>query len=538
MSSGLESVWSHSGPCPSCGARRGLSVYDNGWGHCFACDANVRVAEGEERTVTKVANKAWDPVPIEEYGIPKRNITDETCKKWGYGYGHDEKGKKVHVANFCDPEGLVVAQKLRYEDKSFKIRGDWNKVGLWGRHLWRDAGKMIVITEGEIDALSVSQVQQNKWPVVSIPNGVTSAKKVLAKELDWLNRFESVVLMFDMDEPGQKAAQECAELFAPTQAKLAKLSMKDANELLKAGKPKEIVDAIWSARPFRPDGIISGAEVWEYVIRDDSAESASFPHTGLTAMTRGMRPREVVTITAGTGIGKSTFCREIAYDLAVNQNKRVGYIGLEESVKRSALGLCSIGMNKPLHLDTTPEDLPEIERVFNTFRDRVFFYDHFGSIEAGNLLAKMRFMAKGCGVSHIILDHLTIAISGLEGDDERRSIDRLMTSLSSLAQEAEVCIILVSHLRRTDGKPHEEGKPVTLADLRGSHGIAQNSRTIISLERDQQGEGEERNRSLVRVLKCTHTGATGKAGALKYDPVTGRLTEDFGVEVFNGKEEF
>lgn len=537
MSSTADTAWSHSEPCPECGARRGLSIYSSGWGHCFACGANVRVAEGEDRVVTKAA-KGWTPIHIETYGVPKRGLNEETCKKWGYGYGTDEKGETVQIANFYNEAGVPVAQKLRYKDKSFKIRGQWDQAGLYGRHLWRDAGKMVVITEGELDALSVSQVQQNKWPVVSIPNGVTSAKKVLAKELDWLERFESVVLMFDMDEPGQKAAAECAELFTPQKAKLAKLPLKDANDLLKANRGKEIVDAIWAARPFRPDGIVSGVEVWEAITKDDTAESADFPHTGLNAMTRGMRPREVITITAGTGIGKSTFCREIAYDLAVRQGKKVGYIGLEESVKRSAIGLCSIGMDKPLHLDMAGVDYAALEATFKTFEDRVFFYDHFGSIEAGNLLAKMRFMAKGCGVSHIILDHLTIAISGMEGDDERRSIDRLMTNLSSLAQEAEVCIILVSHLRRTEGKPHEEGKAVTLADLRGSHGIAQNSRTIISLERDQQGEGEERNRSLVRVLKCTHTGITGRAGVLRYDPATGRLTEDFGVEAFTGKEEF
>lgn len=484
-----------------------------------------------------VKGAAWKPVPITAYGIAKRGLREDTCKLWDYGYGEDTAGVQAHVANYRDKDGVLVAQKLRYADKSFKIGGDWGKVTLYGRHLWRDAGKMIVITEGEIDALSVSQAQGNKWPVVSIPNGVQSAKKALALELEWLERFDAVVLMFDQDAPGQKAAVDCAELFAPQKAKIAKLPFKDPNEMLQAGKAKELVDAIWAARPYRPDGIISGEEVWEKIIADDRTESRTWPCSELNRLTRGMRPREVVVITAGTGIGKSTFCREVAYDLAVNQGAKVGYIGLEESVKRSAIGLCSVGLNKPLHLDMAPEDREAVEEVFSRFKDSVYFYDHFGSLEAGNLLAKMRYMARGCGVSHIILDHLTIAVSGLDGDDERRSIDRLMTNLSSLAQETEVCILLVSHLRRTEGKPHEEGKPVTLSDLRGSHGIAQNARTIISLERNQQDETEDRNLVQLRVLKCTHTGLTGKAGLLRYDPETSRLVEDLGVEDFTGKED-
>lgn len=469
--------------------------------------------------------KAWTPVVIEEYGVTKRGLNEETCKFWDYGYGTDG-GRRCHVANYRDASGLLVAQKLRYAGKDFRILGDWSKTGLWGRHLWRDSGKALIITEGEIDAMSVSQVQNHKWPVVSLPGGASSAKKVLQKELEWLDRFESVVLMFDMDEVGQKAARDASELWSPGKCKIAKLPLKDPNDLLKAGRGPEIIAAFWAAKPFRPDGIVGGDEVWELLTKDDSETSSLYPHAGLNAMTRGMRAREVIVITAGTGIGKSTFCREIAYELAVKQGKKVGYIGLEESVQRSALGLCSIGLNKPLHLNAWGE-LPEGELLgaFQAFKDNVLFYDHFGSIDAKNLLARMRFMAKGCGCTHIILDHLTIAIAGIESDDERRSIDKLMTELSSLAQEAEVCIILVSHLSRAEGKPHEEGKAVTLSNLRGSHGIVQNSRQVIALERDQQAEGEGRDLTKVRVLKCTHTGETGPAGYLGYNRETGRLLE-------------
>jgi twinkle protein len=63
--------------------------------------------------------------------------------------------------------------------------------------------------------------------------------------------------MFDMDEPGAAAAKECAQLFTPGKCKIASLPLKDANEMLKAGRVAEIIDAIWGAKEFRPDGIVT-----------------------------------------------------------------------------------------------------------------------------------------------------------------------------------------------------------------------------------------------------------------------------------------
>ena len=53
---------------------------------------------------------------------------------------------------------------------------------------------MVVVTEGELDAMSVSQCQNNKFPVVSVPSGAASAKKYIKRELEWLSKFESIIL--------------------------------------------------------------------------------------------------------------------------------------------------------------------------------------------------------------------------------------------------------------------------------------------------------------------------------------------------------
>ncbi|WP_313712715.1 toprim domain-containing protein [Pseudomonas sp.] len=145
-------------------------------------------------------------VPFGEYrALSKRKITEETCKKFGYFVG-EFKEQTVQVAPYRNTDGEVIAQKVRFADKSFTTRGKFKGVALFGQHLWGEGGKKLVITEGEIDCLTVSQLQGNKWPVVSIPNGAQGAANSIKENLEWVLTFEEVILMFDQDEPGREAA--------------------------------------------------------------------------------------------------------------------------------------------------------------------------------------------------------------------------------------------------------------------------------------------------------------------------------------------
>lgn len=133
-------------------------------------------------------------------------------------------------------------------------------------------------------------------------------------------------------------------------------------------------------------------------------------------------------------------------------------------------------------------------------------------------------MAVGEGCDFIILDHVSIAVSGLEGDNERKLIDILMTTMRSLVEETGVGLVVISHLKRPDGQQsHEEGGVTSLSQLRGSGAIAQLADTVIGLERNQQAEGKEKNLVRIRLLKCRFTGETGIAGYLWYNKETDRL---------------
>lgn len=473
--------------------------------------------EGKQEGVLKVQGEVRD--------LTSRKLRADTCQHWSYRVG-EFSGRPAQFAYYLDPETRKpVAAKVRFADKTFAFIGNPKAAPLYGQWLWRDGGKMIVVCEGEIDAMSVSQVQNLKWPVVSVQNGAQGAARSVRKALDFLNKFETVVFMFDMDEPGRAAAIECAKLLPPGKAKIASLSLKDANDMLKANRGSEIVEAIWGAKEYRPDGIIGVDDVWDAAMKEESVPSVSYPWEGLTKKTSGIRKRELVTITAGSGIGKSLFCREIAYDLIANKHWKVGYIALEESPKRTVLGVAGVGLNRPLHLNRSGVADDELTGIHDRLKDRLFLYDSFGSVDPDNLQERLRYLAVGLQCDALVLDHISIAISGLEDIDERRALDVMMTKLRSLVEETGVAMFVVSHLRRPaqSDKGHEQGLQTSLAQLRGSHAIAQLSDMVIGLERNQQGDNP--NETVMRVLKNRYTGETGEAGSLFFNKETGRLLE-------------
>lgn len=524
-----DSQFLHHDACPSCGSSDGLSVYSDGHSFCFACEKHTNAEATSNRNVgdtQKTTNSGKAFIEAEPAALVKRRINLDTCKKWGYGVG-TVKGKPVQVANYYDKERNLVAQKLRFPDKTFSVTGDMRKAILYGEWLWRDGGKTVTVVEGEMDALSLSQALDNKWPVVSIPLGAQSAKKAIANSLEWLSKFENVVFMFDMDEPGQTAAKECALLLPPSKAKIASLPLKDASDMLQAGRVKELVNAIWEAKAYRPDGIVCGSDLWEKVSVIEEVESIPYPWQNMQKMTDGIRKGEIVTICAGSGVGKSQLARELAHYIHA-QGESIGYIALEENTKRTALGLMSIEANLPLHRKgKNTLDNKALKKVFDATvgSGRVFMYDHWGSTESDNLLSKMRYLVKGCGANYIILDHISIVVSGIEDGDERRLIDNTMTKLRTLVEEVDCALILISHLKRPAGdKGHEEGAITSLSQLRGSAAIGQLSDLVIGLERNQQ-DATSPNLSTIRILKNRFTGETGIADLLDYIEETGRMVE-------------
>lgn len=533
-----ESKFLYHEPCPNCGSSDACGVFDDGHRYCYSCCTYFKpTSEGDgEQVSTERKKVSKECIPLGDLNITNlnaRKINQDTCSKFKYMTG-EYKGSPCQVANYYDDNGNIVGQKLRFPDKSFAVLGKISN-RLFGSQLWAN-GKKIVITEGEIDCLTVSQLQGNKWPVVSIPNGAQAAKKAIEANLEYLDKFDEVILMFDMDDPGRKACEDCAKVLPAGKAFIANLPLKDPNECLLNGKGSDVLQAIWNAKPYRPDGIVAGVDLYDKCVTDidDLKDSVEYPWKALQEKTKGVRHGELYVFTSGSGMGKSTILRELEYYFGVQRGELCGIIALEESTRKTGLELMSLRLNKRLLLNPECADESDRSRAFNETigNGRFFLYDHFGSLDSSNLLSKIRYMIVSLGCKRIFLDHISIVVSGMDTDEEggeRKAIDKLMTNLRSLVEETGATMFVVSHLKRPEKKGHEEGAQVSLSQLRGSGAIAQLSDMVIGLERNQQGANP--NVLTIRVLKNRFCGLTGVSGHLKYNTETGRL-EDYeeGVE--------
>ena len=517
-------------PCPSCGSKNNLARYSDGHAVCFTggCDHYER-ATGEVIESKPKANRTLEMAGVVA-SIPDRRISEATCKKFGVTVEYDTEGQisKHHYPYFDKDTGAQTGNKSRIvSNKAFYASGTFDNVGLFGQQAFKGGGKYITVVEGEADALAVSEMFDGKWAVVSIRSGASGAVKDIKQNLEWLESFENVVICFDNDNAGQEASRAVLDLFTPNKAKNVKLPVKDAGEMLKERNVQGFIREWWNAKTYQPDGIIAGLDTWESIVAQEDVKSIPYPWSCLNDMTFGFREKELVTITSGSGMGKSQIVRELEHYLLGATDDNIGILALEEDIPKTALGIMSIEANQTLHLSR--EFSREDKKVFwdNTLgTGRIYMFDHWGSTNEDNLLSRIRYMAKGLDCKWIILDHLSIVVSDQENGDERKAIDSIMTKLRQLVQETGVGLFLVSHLRRPSGKAHEDGGQISLAELRGSAAIAQLSDMVIGLERDQQNQDAQvRNTTTVRILKNRYAGLTGAACYLYYDKDTGRMIE-------------
>lgn len=542
--------------CPRCAEnghdRSGdnLIRYADGGATCYRGGCGYYETKTKQGNIRAVSSPTRAR-PLVEGGdiqsLPHRCISERICAKYNYQV-RPHNGDNWEIASYYDSEKVLVAQKLRNPNtKQFSVTGDLSKAGLYGSQLARAGGPIIVITEGEIDAMSVCEAFEGKYPALSIPSGAAGAKKAFQQNIDLLNTYDKVVIFFDNDEPGREAAKEAADVLAPGKAYFASMSdYKDANEALVDGKKTEIVQAVWGAREHRPDGIVHVKDV-SLVSETKDIPVFDFPFDCMTKASYGLMGGEVVVMASGSGMGKSTVVREMIYN-NLNEGCTVGALMLEEDPTKTKQDIASIHIEQPIHLALTartvnaqreasgrePIDFGHIEEVSPEALSKaeaylastdLYLYDHWGALDIDVLLKRLNYMVYACGCNIIYIDHLSIIVSGIEGNDERRDLDRLMAELKAFAQRTKAAIVAVCHLKKSNSTPHEEGGQVSLSDFRGSGALYQYADKCFGFERDQQSTGDDTNLMKIRMLKNRFAGTTGIIGAAKFSHTRHRLIE-------------
>lgn len=533
-------------PCDECGSSDAVAEYDDGHTYCYSCQHYERGEGGRQSMTNQVSYKpldlelerlqrAW--VDAKPSSIPQRSLSSGNVEFYGVVVDSNSHAYPY----FKEGENTPCAFKVRNVDnKTFRVVGELKGSGLFGEQKYGNHQRnRIVITEGELDAVAANQMFGGKVPVVSLKGGAAAAGKDLKDSFQFLDGFEEIVLCFDADDAGKAGIDKAADVFA---GKLRVMRLdprtgKDACDYLKAGESKAFTDLYWSASQYTPQGVLSSAELWEKLNTERPDAIGYYPWAPLNALTYGFRPTEMVTVCAGSGLGKSSILREVVMHIKKTTPHRIGCLFMEEAVERTAEGFMSVDLSTPVHLPTstvkrgTEEYKASFDRVFGD--DQLMIMD--ASFDTGatvdQVVSRVRFMAKALDCKVIILDHISILVSGGQYGDERKALDEIMTKLRTLTQDTGIVLFAVSHLKRPEGKGHEDGAATSIAQLRGSASIAQLSDFVIGLERNGQAEDEtDRNTTHIRVLKNRFSGITGPAGHLLYDADSGRLHEHEPIE--------
>lgn len=524
-------------PCPHCGSSDALSVYADGGAKCFSCgwvwkqfDKDVKGDNKPKMAAEIIEDAGREPVN----GIPDRGLTADTCKRYGVKVVVKAGGIAQHIYPYFNKAGSMVAQKIRtVEGKQFHCLGQMRQATLFGQHLFPAKGKFITITEGEIDAMSVWQMQGGRSPVVSIKDGCNAIKDI-KENYEYLDSFDNIILCFDGDDAGRKAVVKIAELLPPKKVKVVKLpkDMKDPNEFLKAGKASEFINNYWwKAEEYRPSDIVNYSDLWERIEEFNRTKSyIPTPWTGLNEKICGFRPSQLIVFAAGTGMGKSAFLKTIIYHYLKTTDIKVGAFFLEEVAEDTAVSMMSLeaGLNlrRPeIWKEQKTTDLMKWFEESGAGR-RIELYDGFDFDDIDLLIDKIRYLCKARDCSVIILDHLTMVVD--DAENSTQALNKLVADLKKVAVELGIIIITACHLRKAQNaaKQTEEGGRVTLDDLKQSSSVKQLADIVLGLERNGQSPDQvEANTTKLRVLKDRDFGSKGLAAAVVYDKETTRLVE-------------
>lgn len=482
---------------------------------------------------TKQIKQAIRPVATEFTDLHERKISGNTAKKYGVTNITDPANEVLHVYPYYTRDGVHIANKLRRRSvKGFLWEGESGQASLFGQQIFpAGSAKTITLVEGECDAMAGYEMFGSKFPVVSVKNAASAARDC-AENFEYLNSFETIVICFDKDEgkvkpdgsihyPGQEAAIAVAQMFPIGKVRILTLAdAKDPNEYLVNGWHQRFQKEWWAAPKYTPTGIKLGKDMWDEISTPKNHETVLYPWKGMNTMTYGIRLSEVTLVTADTGVGKTSVLKEIEHKILKDEEIAakgygIGFLHLEEPNADTALGLMSISADKPLHLPDVRATVDgyELKKYFDDVinNERVVIWDHFGSNDIHEVLAKIRHM-HNLGCKYIFLDHLSIIVSDQSGD-ERKQLDEISTKLKTLCMELNIAVVAVIHQNRQ-------------GQIRSSAGPEQVSNIVIKLHRSKEDPDPwRRNVTKISVQKNRFCGRTGPGVWLFYEEDTGRLRE-------------
>ncbi len=436
------------------GKGNNLHTYEDGGTYCFACGTSTQgdgtifkseVLDSQELQTGLVSSTI--------HGLPRRGISERTCRFIGYGIGPNGE----HVANYFRDK-TVIGQKIRGADKKFYVTGDMVDPPLYGQWLYTPNNNIFVtVCEGEIDELSILEVNGTQWPVVSLPLGANraegltkdgkfanTAKRALINNLSWLAGFKHVVLAFDSDDVGVAAMKECQDILEPGKVKIVHWPLKDANEMLLAGRGGEIKNLLFGAKDSYEEHLVTISDLIEDIVVPPKI-GIDFPWESLTTMTYGFRLHELYIFVGPNGCGKTEMMKEIMFNF-LEKDIKIGLFSFEQRADSTAQRLVGAILNKKLHIPGVSVDPALVRKHAMSLDNKIFLCKNAGSRNIKQICNDIRYWVKAKGIKLIIIDNL----KGLSRNvsDENKAIKQAMLDFQALVQELDCSIFLISHVAK------------------------------------------------------------------------------------------
>lgn len=551
--------------CPNCAREGGdtsqdnLVIFDDG-SFCFKCNKPGESA-GTEDDAVKIADSR-NPIKGGFEELKERGIRKETCEKFGVQVG--QANGKVIIHNFYN-QGILLDQKIRRDNNKGE---QWWTLGsktsrLFGMDRQKPTRKVpVIVTEGEYDALCI--YQETGLPAVSITKGAAGSAKQLKENLEWLQQWKEVVLCFDNDEAGIKAVEDSVKVFETSKVRVARLPLKDANDMVLAGRGSELKKYLWDAELVRKPTMVCLRDIRDKVLVQPKM-GKPWPWRTMTDITFGVRASEITIVVAAEGIGKTEFIKEIVAK-HIEEGNNVGMFSLEQNTEDTGQRLAASYMNKPIYVPECPGwDEEEISKTLDKFDEHVYLFDtESGSLSLERLAINLKFLKNAYGVDLVVIDNLTALCAHPYIDGKRLTAERyvgeVMTKLQELTRQLKLHVIIAAHTNKDQiqvkrsmgssnkaaedilnrsveemnalvsppGTTWETGRMPNTTHILGSGNTARLADHVVALARNKESEDDlERRTTLVKFLKTgrKNPNRTMNGFKLLYNYDTGKLEE-------------
>ena len=465
-----------------CNSGDGLQVFEKeggGYdGYCFACGTYVpdpykdKPADYKpvvfKKTQEQIDQEIAEIQTYRTVDLPDRKLRADSLAYFGIKIGLSEVDGTTPVTHYYPyyREGELVAYKVRLiEGKRMWAIGSTKEVELFG---WQQAiatgGKRLYVTEGELDAVALYQIFKDKNKgtpyadfhpaIVSLSHGSGHAPRDMARALKEIRKtFKEIVLVFDMDEAGRKAADNVVKIIPD--ALVATLPAKDANDCLIQGRSKACHDAVlFNAQKPKNTRLVSGNDLHESA-KEAPVYGVSWPWKNITEATRGIRLGETIYIGAGQKQGKSEIVNTLAAHFIKEHGWKVFLVKPEESNKKTYKLVAGKLTGRFFHDPTKPFDHEAYERAGAILKDHLVMLDLYQHVGWETLKADIRQAAMD-GCRAIIIDPITNLTNGLDAATANVKLQEIAQELSAMALDLNGVIFIFCHLRNHDaGPPHE-----------------------------------------------------------------------------------